>query len=538
MDALNLTQSGQVADAWAEIQFCEVVMRKQFYSGIIAAGVSMAAALPAYADISAQEALDGLVGYYKSFGYDVNVEMEGAEGGLLTISKLSVTFEIPDEDGSVIISTGPFTLNETGDGVVDIILPSSSTPQVLVVEDGETIASVDLTMDIVGFDGQISGEPNDVRIVNSFSMMDISVSSVNVEGNDFPLTAILKLGSLTSDYRVETADDEHRTIESIADIGSIEITLNAKNPGGDGFLSLNADMHDLKSNGFVSMMALGNMMEVLEQNPMAIFSNGFAIDGVFEFGASHLDVTFQDDGTSFSLDTNSTGGMLDAEITKDVIAYTISQEGVDLHLTSSDLPIPAVKLNYDELSFAFSIPLAQSDTPSDFHFASALRNLEVSEAIWSMVDPGQSIPRDPATVAIDVSGKVKVLVDILNMETLESLDEGGMPPMLPVSASLNELLVSFGGAELTGSGAATIDLENGGLIGGLPAPIGSIDLSLIGGFGLMDKISAIGLIPSDASLFVRGMVGAFAKPMGEDHFETTIEFVEGGGILANGQKIK
>ncbi|MFT6694908.1 MAG: hypothetical protein ACJAXU_000398, partial [Paracoccaceae bacterium] len=144
----------------------------------------------------------------------------------------------------------------------------------------------------------------------------------------------------------------------------------------------------------------------------------------------------------------------------------------------------------------------------------------------------------PATVAVDVSGKVTVLVDLLDAEVLDNLDDMAGPPMLPVSLDLSELLVSFGGALLEGDGAVKVDLATAKMIAGVPLPVGEVNLSLKGGFGLMDKLAALGLIPMEASMGIRGMLGIFAKPMGEDRFETKIEFTEEGGILANGQRIQ
>jgi len=161
--------------------------------------------------------------------------------------------------------------------------------------------------------------------------------------------------------------------------------------------------------------------------------------------------------------------------------------------------------------------------------------LTVCEAIWSMFDPGQIVPRDPATFAIDMSAKVLVLIDLLNVENLERMKG---PPALPQSVTLNELTAAFGGARLKGEGEVKINLANMHSYDGMPQPIGKVHLNLKGGFGLLDKLAELGLVPDDAVFTIRAMSGAFAKPVGDDELETEVEFTEKGGVTVNGQMIK
>ena len=72
-----------------------------------------------------------------------------------------------------------------------------------------------------------------------------------------------------------------------------------------------------------------------------------------------------------------------------------------------------------------------------------------------------------------------------------------------------------------------------------PALVGALDLSLVGGVALLDKLVAMGLVPQDQAMGARMMMGLFTVPgEGEDSLTSRIEFTEEGGILANGQQIK
>jgi hypothetical protein len=73
----------------------------------------------------------------------------------------------------------------------------------------------------------------------------------------------------------------------------------------------------------------------------------------------------------------------------------------------------------------------------------------------------------------------------------------------------------------------------------MPKPVGQINLALQGGGALIDKLVAMGLLPSEQAMGARMMMGLFAVPTGEpDSLTSQIEFTEDGQILANGQRIK
>jgi hypothetical protein len=510
-------------------------MRTAFYSGIMAGGLSLAVAFPALADISAQEVRDQLFGYYETFGYEVSVGSEEMSNGVLTITDLKVALSIPEEDSQIVIGITEFSLRETGDGAVAIEVPAAMANRVGFVDSGREVASAIVESKLVNYQGLVSGDVDNIRVQSTLDSMSMIVDSVNVGGGEFPVTLDLNFGALDSDYTIALDADDQRTISTDFDLASIDVVAAAAEPGGgDGFFSLTANVQDIVSSGDVSMKNVADMAE----NPLAIFGAGFLVDVAVELGKSNFDVAFKDRGTNFAATASSTGGLFDAVFSKDVIAYEIVQQGVDVTLNSSDIPFPSVKFAYDELAFGFEVPLAQSDEPSDFNINAALRGLTVGDPIWAMIDPGQTIPRDPATVAVEANGKVLVLVDLLDEEVLENLDDMAAPPMLPVSLDLSELLVSFGGALLEGDGAVTVDLATAKMIAGVPLPVGEVNLSLKGGFGLMDNLIGLGLIPPDASMGIRAMLGVFAKPMGDDHFETKVEFTPEGGILANGQRIQ
>ncbi|CAM5313442.1 hypothetical protein FALB51S_00852 [Frigidibacter albus] len=128
-----------------------------------------------------------------------------------------------------------------------------------------------------------------------------------------------------------------------------------------------------------------------------------------------------------------------------------------------------------------------------------------------------------------------MLIDLLDPEQAATAEAPGELHAL----DLNELQLTFGGAELTGDGSFTFDNSDMVTFDGMPKPLGSVSLKLLGGNGLLDNLIAMGLVPEDQAMGVRMMAGLFANTgPGPDELNSTIEVREDGGLYANGQRLK
>jgi hypothetical protein len=159
--------------------------------------------------------------------------------------------------------------------------------------------------------------------------------------------------------------------------------------------------------------------------------------------------------------------------------------------------------------------------------------------LWGMADPTGVLPRDPASIVIDLAGKGKILADMFNPEDLEAVEMGEIMPGELNALTIRELLVSAAGARLTGTGDFTFNNEDLASFDGLPAPAGIAKLTLTGANGLIDNLIKMGLLTDQDAMGARMMMGMFGVPgEGADTLNSEIEFTEEGQILANGQRIK
>jgi hypothetical protein len=160
-----------------------------------------------------------------------------------------------------------------------------------------------------------------------------------------------------------------------------------------------------------------------------------------------------------------------------------------------------------------------------------LSQFSVSEEAWALFDPTGALKRDPADLAIDISGKTK-----LDVIAMAQADEAGTEPPVPAPESLNinELMLKVAGAALTGTGAFTFDNSMG-----VPMPLGEANVTVTGANALIDGLIATGLLAEEDAMGARMMMGAFMSPgANPDELTSKIEAKAGGEIYVNGQRVQ
>mgnify|MGYP006299804397 FL=1 len=163
----------------------------------------------------------------------------------------------------------------------------------------------------------------------------------------------------------------------------------------------------------------------------------------------------------------------------------------------------------------------------------ALRDLVLGEAIWSVFDPADALPRDPATLVLDIAGRLRFLTQPFSEEAMA----GAETPAELQHLDLNELRLSLMGARLTGTGAFTFDYDTPGPLGpDSPAPDGELNLRLEGAQELLQTLVRTGLLGEEQAMTMRMMTGMIAQPAPEGGDVLTSEIVvrPDGTVLANG----
>ncbi|MFT4961486.1 MAG: hypothetical protein ACI92Z_002577 [Paracoccaceae bacterium] len=487
----------------------------------------------ALADLTAKDVWSDWQSYISDMGY----EMTGTQtmsGKTLKISDVGYTIAIPDEDVTISITSNEMSLIENGDGTVNITVPESQVVTIDVTVKDDEDAKIKLNYTQSGLVMVVSGEPGNVTYDYSAKSLGVSLDSIEIDGEVKPADMAkvsLAMNEIAGNTVMTTTDTQSSA--GTMNIGSLTYDIAVNNPDGDETFEMSGKSENLTStSNFV-------MPGVIDSSDMrAMLNAGFAFDGKFSFGAGSYTLKGVDDHESFSADGSSQGGAFQVAMDKTNLAYGFSVNDVSTAISSNELPFP-VSFAIAKYGLKLNLPLDVTKELQDFAIALTLQNFTMSDMLWSIFDQAGTLPRDPATILVDLKGKARVLVDMFapNIEEIMMTADG--PPAELHALTLNNLLVSAAGAKLSGTGDFTFDNNDLETYDGMPTPTGTLNLKLIGVNGLMDKLVAMGLIGDQEVMGALMGMGMLAVPgEGEDTLISKIEMTPNGQIIANGQRIK
>jgi hypothetical protein len=483
------------------------------------------------ADVTAQDIWNDWRTYWTGFGYTVTGD-ETMSGNTLSVSGVDLMIPIDDDGQSAKLTFSAIDFVENADGTVSMSFPDNIPLTFMMAPPGEPKIEGALSLSTDNFQMTASGAPSEITYDYSADAIGVALTDLTV-GGDTLGPDMLTLAMTASDLAgtsLMTAG-ALRGVEQSMTLGKLDYTIAFQDPESDEMFSLQNSVASLGFEGITQVPPMTDMQDMGKA-----LKDGFAVDGIFTYtgGASEFASTL--DGSDTSGTSSSGSGQVSVKMDKQALTYSGSVLQIALDMVSSDLPLP-VSGEFGEIGFIMMIPVAQNEAPSDFAFGLALRDFATSDMIWSLLDPAQVLPRDPATIAINLTGKVKVLFDIFDPEAGAAF-QGDQPAELH-ALTLGDLLISAAGATLTGTGAATFDNTDLESFGGIPKPTGGIELELTGGNVLMENLVQMGLLPQEQVMGARMMMGLFTRPGATpDSITTKVEINEAGHILANGQRIQ
>lgn len=489
------------------------------------AAISLATALSdgtaAWADVTAEQVWQDWTGYYTELGQTVTTGSQGKQGDTLIIT--DAVFASTVEGGSFSASIADLKLRETGDGRVEVTLSNDIAMRILSKPASGEALDAALKFTQSGLSMIVSGNPGDMSYAITAPQMGFGVDTLIVDGKPVPLSFDIVLTGNSGTYSMKKAGG--RDVTSLFSSESASFDIAASDPAGTGSLTASGRFDALTGS---SSAFLPEGVTMADMN--AAVQAGMRAEARFGYGGGNYQMAFKDGAETVDARTSGEGGDVRFAMSKDGLSYGGEGRASQIAMTVSSLPVP-IEASIARTAFSMMLPVSKSDVAAPFAAMVSLVELKVSNGLWNLFDPGEQLPRDPATLIIDLSGMAQMLIDIL--DPAQAAASGDQAPGKLESLSLNQLQVSAAGAALTGQGAATFDNA-----GPVPKPNGSVDLKLVGGNGLIDKLVAMGLLPEEQAMGARMMLGLFAVVSAEDTLTSKIEFKADGGIYANGQRVQ
>jgi hypothetical protein len=489
----------------------------------------------ALADLTPTEVWGDWRNYMEGMGYSITAS-ESSDGADLEVSDLSMSFTPADQSGTVTISLGTLTFAQNNDGSVAVILPQSLPITISGVNGADPSESFTMAMTYAqtGHSIRVSGTPEEMTYAYGADTFALTLDELMAEGRAYgPEEARFSVSGSAIDSTTTMSLGAARGYDQAGRIGDLAYDIFIKDPEEGGQVTFTGGVAGIEIGGGGTIP-----LEIQDQADMAaMLRAGFDVAGrmSYESGSSQMQVSDPVDG-DFSAETSSAGGGLGVEIGADRLLYEGAQQELAMSVNAADVPFP-IQFSLGEAAFRLAGPTLSGSEPQDFGLALTLGDFKMSDMIWGIFDPTGQLPREAATLALDMTGKVQLDIDYLDPAAAARMEPGGPGEVQEVE--INTLILDAAGARLEGSGAVTLDNEDLTTVPGMPKPVGQINLALQGGGALIDKLVAMGLLPSEQAMGARMMMGLFAVPTGEpDSLTSQIEFTEDGQILANGQRIK
>lgn len=475
----------------------------------------------AWADVTAQQVWDAWQSSIAkaASGAAVTIGDVTTDGDTVTVTDFALN---STSDTATVTATIPqIVFAGAADGTV-AITPMAQIPLTITYPDGKEIA---LTVTTTGSSITASGAPEDLTYDVAADQYVVNVDKMTSPKGDITGDIRLTLNNLTGTTHQSTGETRETSYDVKAN--ALDLLIDVTPPEA-GKVMLSGKIDGLAFAGDSSAPA-----DLDVSDPAAMLGGDFTGKSTLTTGSSAYIFSTSGDMT---IDGTATNGPVNVmtSVGPQGVAYDVAVSDLAADVTGSEMPFP-FKLTAASYGFGLSAPVAPTDAPAPFSLMVDLTDVAVNDEVWAMIDPAANLPRDPATVRLDLSGSAQLDVALTDPTQMAAVGQG-FPGKLQ-DLTLNELTIKAVGASVDGKGQFTFDNTDTTTFPGMPRPDGQIDLTVMGANGLIDKLIAMGLVPADQAMMGRMMLGMFAKDIGNDTLESTIE-VKDGQVLANGQRIR
>lgn len=520
-----------------------------FRSLATSATALIVAAAPALADVTPAEVWENLSSYYTNLGYQVTEGGRDDVGQTLTLTDVVISSE--GETSATTVTVPKITLQETGDAKVRTVFDGDITADFVSQAPEQEDMTAHVTVSMPGNEMISSGSAADMEHQIAYPQMDVAtrLASPGEPTDEIPIN--VKVADLAGTYRITSGDEAGNTYDLT--IGGVDLNVDAQDlPAGDdsgetGSMAATVTVADLAMTG---SMASPKGALSLSDAPHQAFEAGMVIQSQLSTGAMNGEMQFSGtDAEGMKSEGTATFSNASSEfsvsLSKDGMSYQGSAKDSKAELQMANVPFP-IAYAAESATGALSLPISQSEEAQPFKFTYALAGLTLAEGIWDLFDPGKKLPRDPASLTIDLDGQAVVTADLLDPATAEGFaaaseaaqaegDPDAMPPapLKVESVKINQIALNAVGASADVKGDLTLPE-------GTNQPVGTVEGSFTGINALLDNLVAMGIVPQEQMMGARMMLAMFARPAegNPDQLQTKLEFKEDGSIFANGQQVK
>ncbi|MEO1705308.1 MAG: hypothetical protein AAFR50_08225 [Pseudomonadota bacterium] len=502
---------------------------------------------PGWADVTAAEVWASWQSSLAAGGDGVELTTQAVreDGDNLIVEGAELTFtpELEEEDGEVrfTISIGDILFDGRPDGTVAVTMEDMIPITVGGIADtGEPFAAR-FAMALDGTEIIASGTPDALRQVSTSPALTLTLEEYTPAEDINSIELTLSLENLAQESLREVGDPDRTKFSSSAASLSARFAADIED---DGSFSLSYASSDYSVAGAI---ALPPEADSDTEASDILANDAYGVRYETSTAAGFVSLAFDDSTLGGDVDFDGASGTVDISLgaanqsfslEKGAVTARSVTDGVDFALRTDQVPVP-VDINLGGAALSFTSPLSPRDEESDVQIGLEIRELAVDDFLWNLFDPGEVLPRDPASIIIDLVGQGRWLTDIFDETALATLGPDDLPGILS-SAKIEALEISALGAGVEGEGSVSFDYTDLETFDGLPAPDGALSATISGVSGLIDNLVMLGLLPEEQALGARFMLGVFTTPVpdADDTVTTELSVLPDGQVFANGQRIR
>lgn len=185
----------------------------------------------------------------------------------------------------------------------------------------------------------------------------------------------------------------------------------------------------------------------------------------------------------------------------------------------------AGQLSAGRVQATYSMPMAPAPEPDDMAIRLALSDVTLDDSAWQAIDPGGALPREPATLAVDLGGTARVT------RRIDAMRAGDAPPYEIRQLDLKDVSLDALGATARATGSVEI-------LQPINFPLGTVEVSMTGVSALVGALGRAGVLSPEQVEMADAILTVYARPgESKDSWATEISFTN-DGPLVNGLPIR
>ncbi len=395
--------------------------------------------------------------------------------------------------------------------VTATVAPGSS----LVVEQplfGGQASAPPVVFDITSTDllVQLSGDDADRRIqaeAASVTVLQKSAAAV-VSGGEGRLT------NLEADMQLRPANGAY-VGDITADLFAFSYRLSLD---GVSETTSESEMTDIAITFDTRAFAGGDVAAMLANDGavrMELTAGGYTGGGASSGGPSRppVVVSYSGDNTTALIDIGEGRARYAGDAEGMVVNVKVDAPG----------PFPGPAFTVNQVEISLEMPLKQAAEAQPYLIAMKVGDLDPDASLWSVFDAGGVLNRDKMELDAKITGVARVLTDFAGAGV-------GQSPIDLETLVLDTFELEALGVEASAEGAFEIAGDAG-------RSDGEMDVTIEGGFALLDDLVAAGLVPQEAAGAYRGLLLQFGAQDGDDDVLKSKIESRNGVVSVNGQVV-